>query len=109
MVFSVQRAWSRKWMQIRSEYLADKLPDFALHPGGESMDEWYWECLECEAQGEASMDWSRAELAATKHVSSHVSEQDREVLEDMKVTMMPSQLLTPYQRARKRQVEERNQ
>lgn len=96
-------------MKIRAEYLADKLPDFVLHPAEDSGDEWYWECLECEAQGEALLSWSRAEQAATGHVSLHVSEEDREVLEDMKVTMMPWELLTPYQRARKRRVEERNQ
>jgi hypothetical protein len=60
-------------------------------------------------QAEASPSWARAEQAATGHVSSHVSEEDREVLEEMKVTMMPWELLTPYQRARKRRVEERNQ
>lgn len=106
---SVQRAWSRKWMKIRAEYLADKLPDFVLHPAEASRNEWYWECLECEAQGETSLSWARAEQAATGHVSSHVSEGDREILEDMKVTMMPWELLTPYQGARKSRVEERNQ
>lgn len=55
------------------------------------------------------MSWSRAELAATKHISAHVAAEDREILEGMKVTMMPPQLLTPCQRARKRQIEERNQ
>jgi len=49
--------------------------------------------------------WSRAEQVVT----GHVSEEDREVLEDMKVTMMPWELLTPYQGARKSRVEERNQ
>ena len=34
-------------MKIRAEYLADKLPDFVLHPAEDSGDEWYWECLEC--------------------------------------------------------------
>lgn len=66
-------------------------------------------CLECEAQGEASLSWSRAGQAATGHVSSHVSAGDREVLEDMKVTMMPWELLTPHQRARKRQIKDRSQ
>lgn len=109
MVSSVQRDWSRKWMQIRLEYLADKKPEYVVEPIENSMDQWLWECLGCGAQGEVGMSWSRAEQAAAGHVNSHVSEEDHEILEDMKVTMMPPELLTPYQRARKRLVEQRNQ
>jgi len=107
MVSRQERNWSRKWMKIRSDYLEGKLPDFALHPAEDSEDLWFWECLEYEAQGEASLSWSwsRAELAATGHVGSHVSPEDREILEDINVAMMPWELLTIAQRARKRQVE----
>jgi len=41
MASCVQHAWSRKWMKIHAEYLADKLPDFVLHPVEDSGDEWY--------------------------------------------------------------------
>ncbi|HEY4558206.1 MAG TPA: hypothetical protein VIG82_08470 [Enteractinococcus sp.] len=108
MVSPIKRAWSKKWMTIRAEYLEGKLPDFALHPAEEAPDQYYWECLECETVGQATLSWARAELAATGHVSSHVSAEDREILEDMKVTMMPPELLTIHQRARKRAIEERS-
>lgn len=107
MVSPVERVWAKQWMKIRAEYLEGKLADFALHPAADDPDQYYWDCHECEAVGQATLSWAKAELAATGHVSSHVSEEDWEILEDMKVTMMPAELLTRHQRARKRVIEER--
>lgn len=65
-------------------------------------------CFEIEVVGQATLSWARAGLVATGHISFHVSVGDREILEDMKATMMPPELLTIYQPARKRAIEERS-
>ena len=95
-----RRAWAKQWAQLRKEFLSGRLLDVLVQPapGGEG---YWWECPVCGALGSEVKRESTALKAGRGHMQTHVTPEDLEALEDLKVTNMPEQLLTPFQRERR--------
>ena len=93
-------AWAKQWAQLRKEFLSGRLLDVLVQPapGGEG---YWWECPVCGALGSEVKRESTALKAGRGHMQTHVTPEDLEALEDLKVTNMPEQLLTPFQRERR--------
>ena len=99
-----KKAWASEWAKLRKEYLSGKLMDVLVIPvdGDTSVR---WECPVC---GEARTPTASEKLALTAgrgHMNVHVTPEDIQELEDMKVLRMPPELLSPFQRRRRDEIE----
>lgn len=92
----LKKAWAREWAQLRREYLDGKVLDAVVLP---SLNGVRWECPICGAVGTDVTNTKLATTAGRNHMQTHISDDDYEALEALKVTRMPESLLTPYQRA----------
>lgn len=100
-----RRAWAKQWAQLRKEFLSGRLLDVLVQPapGGEGC---WWECPVCGALGSEVKRESTALKAGRGHMQTHVTDKDLEALEDLKVSNMPEQLLTAFQRERRDQLKD---
>ena len=90
-----KKAWAREWARLRREYLDGKVLDAVVLPSGAGVR---WECPVCGAVGTDVTNSRLATTAGRNHMQTHISDDDREALEALKVTHMSEALLTPYQR-----------
>lgn len=97
-----RKAWAREWSRLRREFLEGRLADAVVFP---VEDGHRWECPFCGESGSVVKTEARALTAGRGHMQTHVSDEDREALEDLKVTRMPENLLTPFQRNRRATLE----
>lgn len=93
-----KKAWASRWALMRREYLDGRLLDALVLPDGDGVR---WECPLCGEHGTTITSERLAVTAGRGHMNVHVSDEDREALEDLKVTTMPEDLLTPFQRRRR--------
>lgn len=95
-----RKEWAREWAHLRREFLAGHLLDAVVLPvpdtGGVR-----WECPVCGELGSTLTNEKQAATAGRNHMQVHVSDEDYEALEDLKVSRMPEHLLTPFQRRRR--------
>ena len=101
-----KKGWQRKWALLRREYLDGKVLDAFLvdQSGGVR-----WECPICGEIGKTLKSQKLARVAGRGHMQTHISDEDYEALEDMKVLNMPEHLQTRYQRARRDSLLERDE
>lgn len=92
----------KAWAHLRREFLTGRLADAVVFP---AEDGHRWECPFCGESGSVVKTEARALAAGRGHMQTHVSDEDREALEDLKVTRMPENLLTPFQRNRRATLE----
>lgn len=99
-----KKAWASEWAKIRKDYLSGKLLDVTVLPvgGGPAVR---WECPICGETGSPVASEKLALTAGRGHTNVHVSPEDLQELEDMKVLRMPENLLSPYQRRRREELE----
>lgn len=97
----LKKAWDRKWDRMRSQYLEGRLPDYSVVPAGDCASGWRWECTACGATGSVVSTETWAATTGGKHVQVHLTDEDSEVLEELKVKTMPEELLSPFQRRRR--------
>ncbi|MEA5651233.1 hypothetical protein [Cutibacterium granulosum] len=90
-----KKTWAREWARLRREYLDGKVLDAVVLPSRAGVR---WECPVCGAVGTDVTNSRLATTAGRNHMQTHISDDDREALEALKVTHMPEALLTPYQR-----------
>ena len=64
-----------------------------------------WECPVCGVVGTVVSQSRLATTAGRNHMQTHISDDDREALEALKVTRMPESLLTPSQHALRDQIQ----
>ena len=100
-----KKAWAREWAQLRAQYLDGRLPEVLASPVPGDPGLWWWECPACRTYGQPTMSEVQAASAGRGHAQTHVTDEDSEYLEDLKVTRMPPQLLTAHQRRRREQLE----
>lgn len=98
-----KKAWAREWALMRKEYLQGRVLD-ALVIDAPGMIGVRWECPICGDLGSTVTSEKLAQTAGRGHMQTHISREDSEALEDLKVTRMPEQLLTRYQRERRNQL-----
>ena len=94
-IIRLRKEWPRTWARLRREYLDGKVLDAVVLPSGAGVR---WECPVCGAVGTEVTNSRLATTAGRNHMQTHISDDDREALEALKVTHMPEALLTPYQR-----------
>lgn len=94
-----KKAWARKWALMRKEYLDGKLLDAVVLPIGDGAVR--WECPLCGEHGSLVESEKLAQTAGRGHMQTHVTAEDHEALENLKVLNMPEELLTPFQRRRR--------
>lgn len=94
-----KKAWARKWAGMRNEYLDGKLLDAVVLPAGDNTVR--WECPLCGDHGSRVTSEKLAQTAGRGHMQTHVTAEDHEALENLKVLNMPEELLTPFQRRRR--------
>ncbi|MDN6746573.1 MAG: hypothetical protein L0L93_06190 [Brevibacterium sp.] len=99
-----KKAWASEWAKMRKEYLSGKLMDVLVLPidGGPSVR---WECPACGETGTPVASEKLALTAGRGHMNVHVTPEDIQELEDMKVLRMPPELLSPFQRRRRDELE----
>lgn len=95
-----KKAWAREWALMRKEFLEGRLLDVLVQPAPGGTGVW-WECAVCGALGSEVVRESLAQTAGRGHMQTHVTSEDHEALEDLKVLRMPSNLLSPFQRQRR--------
>ena len=95
-----KKAWAREWAHRRADFLKGRLLDILVQPVPGSNGFW-WECPVCGELGSEIASEGPARTAGRGHMQTHVTDDDYETLEDLKVTTMPENLLTPYQRRRR--------
>lgn len=103
-----KKAWASEWAKLRKGYLSGKLMDVLVLPVDDSTSV-RWECPVC---GEAGTPVASEKLALTAgrgHMNVHVTPEDIQELEDMKVRQMPPELLSPFQRRRRDEIEAHDQ
>lgn len=103
-----KKAWASEWAKLRKEYLSGKLMDVLVLPvsGGTSVR---WECPACGETGTPVASEKLALTAGRGHMNIHVTPEDIQALEDMKVRRMPPELLSPFQRRRRDELEAHDQ
>lgn len=94
-----KKAWARKWAGMRKEYLDGKLLDAVVLSAGDNTVR--WECPLCGDHGSQVSSEKLAQTAGRGHMQTHVTAEDHEALENLKVLNMPEELLTPFQRRRR--------
>lgn len=94
-----KKAWSSRWQQLRREYLQGRLIDALVYEC--EAGKYRWECPVCGESGTAVTSEKLATTAGRGHAQRHISSEDFETLEDLKVLHMPADLLTAYQRRRR--------
>lgn len=94
------QAWQREWAAIRNEYLEGRLPEVAVVPVLLKPGYVRWECSVCDELGSDVSEEleARSLMAARGHAQVHITPEDDEALEQLKVLRMPEDLLTPFQR-----------
>ena len=97
--------WDRQWAHFRNEYIAGKFPPpIVAQVTASPADGWRWECSECSDGGFGRSE-KEAESRGRGHTQTHISSDLREELEDLKVQMMPDNLLTFFQRSRREELQ----
>lgn len=99
-----KKAWASEWALMRKEFLEGRLLDVLVQPVPGSTGVW-WECPVCGALGSEVTRESLAQTAGRGHMQTHVTSEDHEALEDLKVLRMPPSLLSPFQRQRREALE----
>ncbi|WP_130866921.1 hypothetical protein [Acidipropionibacterium timonense] len=81
-----KKAWAKQWAKLRRDYLSGRLADAIVLPaeGG-----YRWDCPFCGRHGSTVTSEALATTAGRGHMQQHVSDNDDEALEDLKVTRMP--------------------
>ncbi|WP_297742537.1 hypothetical protein [uncultured Tessaracoccus sp.] len=97
-----KKAWAREWAQLRREFLNGKVLDTVVLPSGPGVR---WECPVCGEVGTVVSQSRLATTAGRNHMQTHISDDDREALEALKVTRIPESLLTPSQHALRDQIQ----
>lgn len=95
-----KKAWAKKWAYMRQEFLEGKLLDALVFPTPDG-EKFRWECPLCGNSGSNLGSEKLAHTAGRGHMQSHVTPEDYDILEDLKVLNMPESLLTPFQRRRR--------
>lgn len=99
-----KKAWASEWAKIRKDYLSGKLLDVTVLPVDEGPAV-RWECPICGETGPPVVSEKLALTAGRGHTNVHVTPEDLQELEDMKVLGMPENLLSLYQRRRREELE----
>lgn len=99
-----KQAWAKRWALMRKDFLDGKLLDVLVQPvpGGSG---YWWECPVCGQLGSEVKSEKLAHTAGRGHMQTHVTAEDEDELERMKVLNMPVHLLTPYQRDKRAELE----
>lgn len=102
------KEWKKVWAKTRAEFLDGRILDAIILPAPND-DGVRWECPICGEHGKASRSEKQAAATGRKHMQTHITAADRLALEDLKVTKMPTQLLTPYQHHRRVLLEQKQE